>query len=152
METISKGKYYYQIPATNDRFVKYQIKDNKVIECASSPFKTNTYKVRSYTHAWIDDNTLVVMAANGDASKVIWSKLNTDNMSILAEGTLDILLPESEVQEKKQRNSPHRASLPIMKKRENCSISITGRTVFQERAAKPLLLFIQQCSILSLWR
>jgi len=73
------------------------IKDNKVIECASSPFKTNTYKVRSYTHAWIDDNTLVVMAANGDASKVIWSKLNTDNMSILAEGTLDILLPESEV-------------------------------------------------------
>ena len=51
-----------------------------------------------------------------------------------------------------QRNSPHRASLPIMKKRENCSISITGRTVFQEREAKPLLLFIQQCSILSLWR
>ena len=37
------------------------------------------------------------MAANGDASKIIWSKLNTDNMSILAEGTLDILLPESEV-------------------------------------------------------
>ena len=97
MESISKGKYYYQIPSSNDRFVKYQIKDNKVIECASSPFKTNTYKVRSYTHAWIDDNTLVVMAANGDASKVIWSKLNTDNMSILAEGTLDILLPESEV-------------------------------------------------------
>ena len=97
MESISKGKYYYQIPSSNDRFVKYQIKDNKVIECASSPFKTNTYKVRSYTHAWIDDNTLVVMAANGDASKIIWSKLNTDNMSILAEGTLDILLPESEV-------------------------------------------------------
>ena len=90
MESISKGKYYYQIPSSNDRFVKYQIKDNKVIECASSPFKTNTYKVRSYTHAWIDDNTLVVMAANGDASKVIWSKLNTDNMSILAEGTLDV--------------------------------------------------------------
>lgn len=97
MESISKGKYYYQIPSSNDRFVKYQIKDNKVIESASSPFKTNTYKVRFYTHAWIDDNILVVMAANGDASKIIWSKLNTDNMSILAEGTLDIPLPESEV-------------------------------------------------------
>ena len=77
MESISKGKYYYQIPSSNDRFVKYQIKDNKVIECASSPFKTNTYKVRSYTHAWIDDNTLVVMAASGDASKVIWSGKTT---------------------------------------------------------------------------
>ena len=32
MESISKGKYYYQIPSSNDRFVKYQIKDNKVIE------------------------------------------------------------------------------------------------------------------------
>lgn len=97
MESISKGKYYYQIPSSNDRFVKYQIKDNKVIESASAPFKANTYKVRSYTHAWIDDNTLVIMSANGDASKVIWSKLNTDNMSILEEGTLDISLPESEV-------------------------------------------------------
>lgn len=152
MESISKGKYYYQIPSSNDRFVKYQIKDNKVIECASSPFKTNTYKVRSYTHAWIDDNTLVVMAANGDASKVIWSKLNTDNMSILAEGTLDILLPESEVTGEETKKFTTSGILTYNEKRENCSISITGRTVFQERAAKPLLLFIQQCSILPLWR
>ncbi len=27
MESISKGKYYYQIPSSNDRFVKYQIKE-----------------------------------------------------------------------------------------------------------------------------
>lgn len=97
MESISRGKYYYQIPSSNDRFVKYQIKDNKVTETAACPFKTNTYKVRSYTHAWIDDNTLIIMSANGDASQIIWSKLNADNMSILAEGTLDIPLPESEV-------------------------------------------------------
>ena len=97
MESISKGKYYYQIPSSSDRFVKYQIKDSKVIEKASSPFKTNTYKVRSYTHAWTDDNTLVIMAASGDASKIIWSKLNADDMSIIEEGTLDIPLPESEI-------------------------------------------------------
>ncbi len=65
---------------------------------AERPFKTNTYKVRSYTHAWIDDNTLVIMSANGDASKINWSKLNADNMSILEEGTLNIPLPKSEVE------------------------------------------------------
>lgn len=97
MESISRGKYYYQIPSSNDAFVKYQIKENKVVETNKVPFKANTYKVRSYTHAWIDDNTLVIMAANGDASKVLWTKLNADNMSIIEEGTLDIPLPESEV-------------------------------------------------------
>ena len=37
------------------------------------------------------------MAASGDASKIIWSKLNADDMSIIEEGTLDIPLPESEI-------------------------------------------------------
>lgn len=97
MESISKGKYYYQIPSDENRFEKYQIKNNQVVTVAECPFKTNTYKVRSYTHAWVDDNTLVIMSANGDASKIIWSKLNADNMSILEEGTLDIPLPVSEV-------------------------------------------------------
>ena len=98
MESISKGKYYYQVPSSNDRFVKYQIKNNQVVEVASCPFKTNTYKVRSYTHAWLDDNTLVIMAASGDASKVLWSKLNADNMSITKRNWLPL--------------SAYRASLP----------------------------------------
>lgn len=48
-------------------------------------------KVRGYTHAWLDDHTLLIMAANGDADKVIWTKLNADDMRILAEGTLTFL-------------------------------------------------------------
>lgn len=98
MESISRGKYYYQVPSGEDGFVKYQILDNKVVETAKCPFKTNSYKVRSYTHAWIDDNTLVIMAANGNANKINWTKLNAGNMSIIEEGTLDIPLPESEVE------------------------------------------------------
>ena len=94
MESISKGKYYYQIPSNNDRFVKYQIKDNKIVTVAERPFKTNTYKVRSYTHAWIDDNTLVIMSTNGDKTKVLWTKLKADDMSIIAEGELSITVPE----------------------------------------------------------
>ncbi|WP_373722177.1 hypothetical protein [Bacteroides heparinolyticus] len=95
MESISKGKYYYQIPSTADRFVKYQIKNNSVQTVKERPFKTNTYKVRSYTHAWLNDNTLLIMSANGKADKIIWTKLNTDDMSILGEGTLELSLPAS---------------------------------------------------------
>lgn len=93
METISKGKYYYQIPATNDRFVKYQIKNNAVQVIAKRPFKANSYKVRSYTHAWIDDNTLVIMSTNGKKDKILYTKLNAEDLTILAEGELNIPAP-----------------------------------------------------------
>lgn len=94
LETILKGAYYYQVPVSGDRFAKYVIKDNKVEVVKERRFQTNTYATRKYTHAWINDNTLVIMAANGDASKIVWTKLNTDDMSIIAEGTLDVKMPE----------------------------------------------------------
>ena len=102
MESISKGKYYYQVyspkgSGSGDRFVKYQIKDNKIQVVQEQKFDKNgnTYKARSYTHAWLDDNTLLIMASNGDNSKIIWTKLNTADMSILAEGELEgIGVPE----------------------------------------------------------
>jgi len=94
METIVKGKYYYQIPNSADRFTKLQVVGNSVRVIQEQPFVQNTYKVRSYTHAWLNDNTLIIMAANGSVDKIIWTKLNTDNMTILAEGTLDMPLPE----------------------------------------------------------
>lgn len=94
MECISKGKYYYQIPYSADRFTKYQIKDNKIQIVQEQKFQKNTFKIRSYTHAWLDENTLVIMSANGDKTKVIWTKLNADDMSIIDEGELDISVPE----------------------------------------------------------
>lgn len=93
MESISKGKYYYQV--SDKGFVKYQIKNNSVRTIQERPFKTNTYKVRSYTHAWLNDRTLVIMSANGKADKIIWTKLNADDMSISGEGTLQLPLPAS---------------------------------------------------------
>ena len=94
MEAIVKGKYYYQVPNSNDRFTKLQVVGNSVKVIQEQPFVQNTYKVRSYTHAWIDDNTLIIMAANGDVDKILWTKLNADDMRILAEGTLNMPLPE----------------------------------------------------------
>ena len=100
MESISKGKYYYQVyspkgTGSGDRFVKYQIKDNKVQVVQEQPFKANTFNARSYTHAWIDDNTLVIMSANGDKTKIIWTKLNANDMTIIDEGEFnEITVPE----------------------------------------------------------
>lgn len=94
LETILKGAYYYQVPVSADRFSKYLIEDNKIVTVAERRFQTNTYATRKYTHAWINDNTLVIMAANGDATKIIWTKLNADDMSIISEGTLDVKMPE----------------------------------------------------------
>ena len=94
METIIKGKYYYQVPVSADRFVKFQFKDNKVEVVKQRPFRENTYNYRQYTHAWLNDNTLIIMAANGDKNAIIWTKLNTDDMTIIEEGTLSISLAE----------------------------------------------------------
>lgn len=94
MEAIVKGKYYYQEPNSNDRFTKLQVTGNSIKIVQEQTFVQNTFKVRGYTHAWLDDHTLLIMAANGDADKVIWTKLNADDMRILAEGTLDLPLPE----------------------------------------------------------
>jgi hypothetical protein len=94
MESISKEKYYYQIPYSGDRFTKYQIKDNAIHVIKERPFAQNVYKIRSYTHAWLDDNTLIIMSSNGETNKILWTKLNTDDMTILAEGELSIEVPD----------------------------------------------------------
>ena len=90
MESIVRGKYYYQVPVAGDRFVKLQFKDNKMEVVQAQPFKENTYNIRQYCHAWTADNQFVIMAANGDKNAIIWTKINTDDMTIASEGTLAI--------------------------------------------------------------
>lgn len=97
-ESIIKGRYYYQIPREKDRFGKYTIENGKIVTVAERPFAKNTYLDRRYTHTFINGNTLVIMAANGDKNDVIWTKINTDDMSIIAEGALG--LPEKTPQVK----------------------------------------------------
>lgn len=96
IENIYDNKYMYQVPASDDRFTKLQLKDNKLTVVQEQKFKENTYKSRNYTHAWID-KTLVIMSTDGDHQKVIWTKLNSDDMSIISEGTLSITALEDNV-------------------------------------------------------
>lgn len=90
MESITDGKYYYQVPVSSDRFSKLQFKGNKMTVVQEQKFKENTYKARNYTHAWMGDNTLVIMSTDGEHKNVIWTKLNTTDMTITGEGTLSI--------------------------------------------------------------
>ena len=48
MEAIVKGKYYYQVPVSADRFVKLQFVNNQMKVVQAQPFKTNTYNCRHY--------------------------------------------------------------------------------------------------------
>lgn len=102
MESIVKGKYYYQVPQSPaDRFVKFQIVkdadgDEIARKIAEVPFLNNTYFARKYTHAWLDDETLLVVGTDSKHEIVYWSKLKDSEgaLSITAEGTLDISMPE----------------------------------------------------------
>jgi len=88
-ESITKGQYYYQIPQEKDRFGKYRIGSTGIEIVSEIAFETNSYKDRRYAHAWIGENTLVILAANGDKDAIIWTKLNTTDMTIIDEGTLE---------------------------------------------------------------
>ena len=90
IENIYDAKYMYQVPVSADRFAKLQIKNNKLEVIRERPFQKNTYASRKYTHAWLNDTTLIVMAANGEANKIVWTKLNSNSMAILDEGELSL--------------------------------------------------------------
>ena len=89
--SIIRGQYYYAVDAVNeDRYVKYRIMNNQLERVAEHPFGENTYEAGKYTHVWLDDNTLVILAANGEANEVLWTKLDATTMNILAEGNLGL--------------------------------------------------------------
>lgn len=92
MEAIVKGKYYYQVPVSGDRFVKLRYENGQMKVVKTQPFTKNTYNSRQYCHAWMNDSTLVIMAANGDKNAIVWTKLNANDMRIISEGTLNLSL------------------------------------------------------------
>lgn len=100
MESITKGKYHYQVPESKDRFVKFAITvdaaGNEVAELVQErPFVKNEFPARKYTHAWLDKGeTLLLVATDGKHQTVFWSKLKESDLSIMEEGVLDIPIPE----------------------------------------------------------
>lgn len=90
-EVIVHDNEYYQINVINSgKNAVFKI-DNRqgVVFKASYPMGKNSFKERSYTHAWIGDE-LVVMAANGAGTEILWSKYDEDTMRPLEEGSLNL--------------------------------------------------------------
>lgn len=102
MESITRGKYYYQVPQEgSDRFVKFHIDRNAAGEewiptplDAEVPFKENTYYARKYTHAWLDGGkTLLILGTDSAHEEIFWTKLNESDLAIQSEGKLGLSLP-----------------------------------------------------------
>ncbi len=89
IESIYDDEFMYQVPSSMDRFSKLQLKNNNLTVVQEQKFAQNTYTPRNYTHAWLDKNTLLIMSTTEDHTKVIWTKLNVKDMSIIKEGTVD---------------------------------------------------------------
>lgn len=89
IESIYDDEFMYQVPSSKDRFSKLQLKNNELTVVQEQRFGKNTYTPRNYTHAWLDKNTLLIMSTTEDHTKVIWTKLNVKDMSIINEGTVD---------------------------------------------------------------
>lgn len=89
IESIYDDEFMYQVPSSMDRFSKLQLKNNELTVVQEQKFDKNTYTPRNYTHAWLDKNTLLIMSTTEDHTKVIWTKLNVKDMSIINEGTVD---------------------------------------------------------------
>lgn len=88
--TIIKGKYYYQI-SPDGRFGKYIVTPTSLQVVSEFPFPL--LKERRYSHAWLDDSTLVLFGANGASDKVLWAKINVESMNVIAEGELKLPTP-----------------------------------------------------------
>lgn len=86
-ESIIKGKYYYQIPQSGDRFGMYQLKNDKIENIWAFPF--TTFEARKFTHCWVDDKTLVLMGASGKSDQILWAKIDTEAQKLTDEGIID---------------------------------------------------------------
>ncbi|KGN75660.1 hypothetical protein HQ47_01625 [Porphyromonas macacae] len=86
METIVKGRYYYQINK-EDNFGKYEIIDGAIKVVKEFPY--SRFAQRKYCFAWIDSKTLLLMGASGDKKSVLWSKIDTETMKETEHGTIE---------------------------------------------------------------
>ena len=101
MESITKGKYYYQVPQeATGGFVKFHLAldaagNEQAVVDRETPFRQNTYYARKYTHAWLDGGaTLLVLGTDSDHKVICWSKINDTDFSIVGEGQLELPLPD----------------------------------------------------------
>ena len=83
--------YYYSV-SREGRFGKFRV-SNTGIETIKE-FPMPQILDRRFSHAWLDDNTLVMVSSVGDKQEMSWVKVDVSKMVITAEGKLDLPKPE----------------------------------------------------------
>ena len=83
--------YYYSV-SREGRFGKFRV-SNTGIETIKE-FPMPQILDRRFSHAWLDDNTLVMVSSVGDKQEMSWVKVDVNKMVITAEGKLDLPKPE----------------------------------------------------------
>lgn len=79
--------YYYSLNRQKE-FGKYKITD-KNIETVSR-FPLSEIQDRRFAHAFLDDNTMVVIGAPGKKDVINWLKIDIENMRVIQKGTLAV--------------------------------------------------------------
>lgn len=82
--------YYYNV-SREGRFGKFRVSNTGVETIKEIPMKQ--ILDRRFSHAWLDDNTLVMVSSAGDKQKVSWVKVDVNKMAIVAEGKLNLPKP-----------------------------------------------------------
>ena len=77
--------YYYSV-SREGRFGKFRISNTGVETIKEFPMPQ--ILDRRFSHAWLDDNTLVMLSSVGDKEEVSWVKVDVNKMVITAEGEL----------------------------------------------------------------
>ena len=83
--------YYYSV-SREGRFGKFRISNTGVETIKEFPMPQ--ILDRRFSHAWLDDNTLVMLSSVGDKEEVSWVKVDVNKMVITAEGKLALPKPE----------------------------------------------------------
>ena len=87
---VYRKGYYYNV-SREGRFGKFRV-SNTGIETIKE-FPMPQILDRRFSHAWLDDNTLVMLSSVGDKQEMSWVKVDVNKMAIVAEGKLDLPKP-----------------------------------------------------------
>jgi hypothetical protein len=85
-DVIQKNGYYYHANAGTGRLGKYHVSNNKLYVDKEIPFTELNWS----SVTWPNDETLVMFGTNGDQNKILYSILNTSNMTITSSGELAV--------------------------------------------------------------
>ncbi len=97
---VQKNGVYYSVNSDGSGLRSYDVTESKTNWMGTAVFGDNTYSTSSWSHQWIDDETLLMIsrvAGSGttyssptsNQCEYKWSKIDVSTMKLISEGTFD---------------------------------------------------------------